>query len=133
MLHQIQRKAVLALFFVLLGINAKADNTLTIGNCNTRITSSVAIGADHGGSAIFFPATTMEGYKGCKISKVQIGMDVTTSGGALQLFLSHDLKEEPFYTETVDATKRGWNTFALKEPYVIDGQALYIGYILNGV
>ena len=133
MLYQFHRKAVIALLLVLLSVKANAVNTLTIGNCNARITSSVAIGADHGGSALFFPATTMQGYKGCKIVEVQIGMDVTTSDGALQIFLTHDLQGEPFYSETLDASKRGWNTFTLKEPYVIDGQALYIGYTLSGV
>lgn len=133
MLYQFHRNAILALLLALLGVNAYAVNTLTIGNCNTRITSSVAIGADRGGSALFFPATTMEGYKGCKIVEVQIGMDVTTSGGAVQIFLTHDLQAEPFYSETLDALKRGWNTYTLKEPYTIDGQALYIGYTLDGV
>lgn len=110
-----------------------AETTLQLGNCIGSGVSSLVISGDEGGSSLFYPSSTMQAYAGCKISKVQIGFDISTSGGAVRLFLSHDISGEPFYTQTIESTSRGWNTVVLDTPYEIDGKPLYIGYTVKGV
>ena len=53
-------------------------------------------------------------------------------GKAGAALFSHAIDEEPFYKETVDASKSRWNTFTLATPYVVDGTDLCIGYTLDG-
>lgn len=134
MAHYSKFNILLAYFIaILLSLKAgvlasQAANAVVVGNCTERISSSVA----SNGAAILLSAETTNAYKGCKITELRIGFDTSTNGGAVELFLSHDLNSEPFYKETTDASIRGWNTFTLNEPYAIDGEPLYIGYTING-
>lgn len=117
---------------VLFGIRAyAAEATLTIGNNKNSLASYEPVKGGKAGSALFFDAAYMSAYKGCRLTEVKIGVSDKTTDGAITIFLSHALGEEPFYKETVDASKKKWNTFKLATPYVVDGTDLCIGYTIN--
>ena len=119
---------------ILFGIRAyAAEATLTIGNNKTSLASYEPVKGGKAGSALFFDAAYMSAYKGCRLTEVKIGVADTTKNGAITISLSHAIDEEPFYKETVDASKKKWNTFKLATPYVVDGTDLCIGYTINDV
>lgn len=118
---------------ILFGIRAyAAEATLTIGNNKNSLTNYESVKGGKAGSALFFDAAYMSAYKGCRLTEVKIGVSDKTTDGAITIFLSHAIDEEPFYKETVDASKSRWNTFTLATPYVVDGSDLCIGYTLDG-
>lgn len=120
---------------VLLGFNAYASSkTLTIGNNKKSVTSYEPVKGDSkAGSALFFDSDYMSAYKGCELTEVTIAFADKTESDAITIFLSHAIDEEPFYQQTVSASKSKWNTFKLSTPYFIDGSSLYVGYTVSGV
>lgn len=120
---------------VLLGFNVYAGSkTLTIGNNKKSVTSYEPVKGDSkAGSALFFDSDYMSAYKGCELTEVTIAFADKTESDAITIFLSHAIDEEPFYQQTVSASKSKWNTFKLSTPYVIDGSNLYVGYTVSGV
>ena len=115
-------------------LHATAENTLVLGNCRSNVATYLPVSAtDTAGAVLFYPQTTMQAYKGCQITEFSIAFNNKTTGGAVTLFLSHGIHEAPFYTQTADAKKNGWNTFRLTTPYDIDGRAVYIGYKVAGM
>lgn len=120
---------------VLLGFNAYAGGKkLTIGNNKNSVTSYEPVKGDSkAGSALFFDSDYMSAYKGCELTEVTIAFADKTESDAITIFLSHAIDGEPFYQQTVSASKSKWNTFKLSTPYVIDGSNLYVGYTVSGV
>lgn len=120
---------------VLLGFNVYAGSkTLTIGNNKKSVTSYEPVKGDSkAGSALFFDSDYMSAYKGCELTEVTIAFADKTESDAITIFLSHAIDEEPFYQQTVSASKSKWNTFKLSTPYLIDGSSLYVGYTVSGV
>lgn len=120
---------------VLLGFNVYAGSkTLTIGNNKKSVTSYEPVKGDSkAGSALFFDSDYMSAYKGCELTEVTIAFADKTESDAITIFLSHAIDGEPFYQQTVSASKSKWNTFKLSTPYVIDGSNLYVGYTVSGV
>lgn len=91
---------------ILFGIRAyAAEATLTIGNNKNSLTNYESVKGSKTGSALFFDAAYMSAYKGCRLTEVKIGVSDKTTNGAITIFLSHAIGEEPFYKETVDASK----------------------------
>lgn len=94
---------------ILFGIRAyAAEATLTIGNNKNSLASYEPVKGGKAGSALFFDAAYMSAYKGCRLTEVKIGVSDKTTDGAITIFLSHAIDEEPFYKETVDASKSRW-------------------------
>lgn len=120
---------------VLLGFNVYAGSkTLTIGNNKKSVTSYEPVKGDSkAGSALFFDSDYMSAYKGCELTEVTIAFADKTESDAITIFLSHAIDGEPFYQQTVSASKSKWNTFKLSTPYLIDGSSLYVGYTVSGV
>lgn len=120
---------------VLFGFKAfAAETTLTIGNNKNSVTNYETVKSDAtAGSAIFYGSDYMSAYKDCRLTEVTIAFADKTKGGAITIFLSHAIGEEPFYQQTVDASTSKWNTFKLTTPYVVDGSDLCIGYTVSGV
>lgn len=120
---------------VLFGFKAfAAETTLTIGNNKNSVTNYETVKSDAtAGSAIFYGSDYMSAYKDCRLTEVTIAFADKTQGGAITIFLSHAIGEEPFYQQTVDASTSKWNTFKLTTPYVVDGSDLCIGYTVSGV
>lgn len=120
---------------VLFGFKAfAAETTLTIGNNKNSVTNYETVKSDAtAGSAIFYDSDYMSAYKDCRLTEVTIAFANKTQGGAITIFLSHAIDEEPFYQQTVDASTSKWNTFKLTTPYVVDGSDLCIGYTVSGV
>lgn len=120
---------------VLFGFKAfAAETTLTIGNNKNSVTNYETVKSDAtAGSAIFYGSDYMSAYKDCRLTEVTIAFANKTQGGAITIFLSHAIGEEPFYQQTVDASTSKWNTFKLTTPYVVDGSDLCIGYTVSGV
>lgn len=113
--------------------NVQAENTLMLGNGRNIVATQKQTAGEVNGSALFFDKEYMSAYKGCTISDISVSIIVRSStGNTLRLFLTHDLNGEPVYETTLNTWKAGWNKVTLETPYVIDGEALYIGYEVTG-
>ncbi len=112
-----------------------ADDALRLGFCkgNGVVYEQVSATDGVGGSAILLPAEKMQTMKGCSISVVNISFESKPAADAVKIFISKDLSAAPLYSETVSATKSGWNAFTLSTPYIIDGESIYLGYEASGL
>lgn len=130
------RKAMCAIFAAsaLLAVqNVQADNSLMLGNGRNVVVTQKQVQGETNGSALFFDKEYMSAYKGCTISEINVSIIARSStGNTLRLFLTHDLNGEPVYETTLTTWKAGWNKVTLETPYVIDGEALYLGYEVTG-
>ncbi len=112
-----------------------SDDALRLGFCkgNGVVYEQVSTADGVGGSAILLPKEKMQTLKGSTISAVNISFESKPAADAVKIFISKDLNAAPVYTETVSATKSGWNAFALTTPYTIDGESIYLGYEVSGL
>ena len=76
----------------------------------------------------------MTAYKGCTISAIKVGLNTASvdDKDTLRVFITNDLNGKPLYEQEQTSWTRSWNTITLNTPFVIDGQALYIGYEVSG-
>lgn len=113
-----------------------AENQLTLGNSKNSITQyqQISQNTDKAGAALFYPADFMSVYKGCTISEIKVGINTASTGDkdTLRVFITNDLNGKPLYEQTQTSWVRSWNTIKLDKPFVIDGQALFIGYEVSG-
>ena len=113
-----------------------ADNAteLKLSNCKSTIVAylSVSRSLDSGQAALYFPAETMAAYKGCQIASINVGVMGKTEADALRVFITDDLNGDPIVEKSDSASKGGWTTVTLDEPYTITGEAIYVGYELSG-
>lgn len=131
----IREKSLLALLTLALCVfysQVKAS-TLNLGNCKNAVSSYMQVkDTKTAGAALFYPSSTMKAYKGCELTEFHIAFPSSTKDGAVTLFLTKGIDQEPFFTYTTDAPRSGWNTLTLPTPYTIDGEDIYIGYTVNG-
>ena len=110
-------------------VHVFAQKSIVLGNCTESLVSYQTVSKTQpSGSAIFYPASVMEAYKGNAVTQVSLALASKAAEGDVEIFLSGDIGGEPFYTQTCGALNARWNTVKLTTPYTIDGSALYIGY-----
>lgn len=83
--------------------------------------------------AVEFPAGYMKTLAGNRITRVRLPLAMMPSEQDNELFLSHDLSGEPFYTQTIEQLNEGWNEVVLSEPYEItgEGEDLFVGFSIK--
>jgi len=120
---------------LLLCLPARAqETTLTLGNCTRSVVTYEAVNTQtrYGGSALFYPATTMRMYAGCRITGFYVSLTNWKDIETLRVFVTRDLAAAPLCEREVKPESGGWVYVPLAEPCVPDGGALYVGYTVQG-
>lgn len=105
-----------------------------IGYCAEDTTNHHAEGVKNQvayiGATVKFPASTMQAYKGNKITKIRIavGEGLTTTRVIIRV---GSLTARPAVNQLAGTVLRGWNEIELDSPYEIDGSDIYVGYSGN--
>lgn len=124
--------ALVAVAFLALKVSADTA-TMTIGRASGRSVTYEQVGkTDTAGCAVFYPAATMQAYKGCRITRVQLQTYTRTGKDSLRIVIARAPGKKPLYTQTVHEEVEGWADIALDTPYGIDGDDLFIGYTVVG-
>ncbi len=119
--------------FAALSAGAVFAEDMVIGNSAGSSVAFETVGSsEEAGSALFYPASTMQAFNGCSITKVEIGFQNKTEENAVTVFVSKSLDGEPVYKENFTASASGRNTFTLSTPVSLDGEGVYIGYTVKG-
>ncbi len=110
-------------------------DSLRLGNTGRMPVFYQSLTATDGpsGAAIVVPATTMQLYRGCRLTDVYVYVYETGDGGPFRVFLSHEPGGEPVAEQTFAPEAFRWNRVTLAEPYEPDGRALCIGYEGGGL
>ncbi|MBQ5880486.1 MAG: hypothetical protein IIW61_02600, partial [Bacteroidaceae bacterium] len=125
--------SILLLF--LLGLTASAQtDSINLGNCTKKVVLYETLDSKNapGGSALFYPAETMQKYAGCNITDIVLFPSNWKSITSLRVFLSKSLTEPFDYVQEVTLDHGNWVNVRLNTPYVLDGGELYIGYLVKG-
>ena len=125
---------VLTAFFAFSGTSAQNVTSMTVGNSNGRSVGLEPVSnTEAAGAAIHYPASTMQAFKGSKITQVKIVLQSATEQDGLTFFVARNLDDAPLYEEHFTAESAGTKVFDLKTPYTVDGGELFIGYTVKGV
>ncbi|MBD5204244.1 MAG: Omp28-related outer membrane protein [Bacteroidales bacterium] len=119
---------LLVLSFIAMVIPSMAD-TMEFGYCGPiggTFGSGNAVGTTYG-EALEIPAATAASYDGCKITGVSVGFG-TAEKCEVEVFLSTNLKKDPFYTQKATVKPNQFTVVELDEPYEITGKRVYVGY-----
>lgn len=79
------------------------------------------------GMAIYITKEKAQLLKGAKIVGIQSAFG-TSQVQNLKLFITKTLHEEPFFEQDATGASTSWKSFSFDTPYVMDGEAFYIGY-----
>lgn len=112
--------------------NADENPSLILGNCR-KMTISYEGTSGTSGSALHYGAETMAAYKGCTISEVRVDLSGASATDSIRVFISSSLTGEPLAEQRYTSTKAGWTTITFDQPYTITGEAIYIGYEMQGL
>lgn len=118
----------LTLMLAAAALGARAD-VLNFGYCTDNLSGLSHNQADVWlAGAIRIPAAQSAAFEGNSISKVSIGFGASTPK-RVTVFLTHDLSQEPFYTQTANLKVNRFNDVPLTTPYALgEDRDLYIGY-----
>ena len=132
-LCKITTKTVSLMLAVFASLPSSADENMQLGfyEGNSVTFIQVKEGAT-GGSALYFPATTMQAYAGCEITDINVSFFNRSDETEVKVFITTSLDAEPLYQQDVKGVSRGWNKITLDTPFEIDGSAVYIGYEMTG-
>lgn len=86
--------------------------------------------ATSGKAAIYVPAEVAQVYKGLKLTGVRVNLESIVD--ELSVWATPSLDGTPFATKSVDGANKGANVVKFDEPYVITGEAFYVGYEFKG-
>lgn len=105
--------------------SAKATS-MVYGYCGEMKNAlSAGVNKEHK-AAILISEETARKLQGNTLSDILIA--IGNKGTKASIFLTHDLSEEPFYTQPTTLNEQSWNTVSLTTPYLIEGKEFYIGY-----
>lgn len=122
---------VLLMLSVSLNVNA---DSVKLGYSEGNVVSyyQVTKDAPAGGSAVYFPATLMQAYNGAEIVSFHLYSSVKDNM-TVHFSISSSLDGEPLYEQTVTLDKYGWNEVKLDKPFRLDGSAIYMSYLAEGI
>lgn len=125
--------AVVVLLMLSASLNANADS-VKLGYSEGNVVSyyQVAKDAPAGGSAVYFPVTLMQAYNGAEIVSFHLYSSVM-GNTTVHFAISGSLDGEPLYEQTVTLDKYGWNEVKLDKPFRLDGSAIYMSYLAEGI
>ena len=123
---------VLAAFVGLMPLTAGADEIVlsNVSSTGTALMEQVKSGVEAPGEALFFPASTMQAYKGCTIRTIKVAVCGATDEG--RVFVTSDLNGTPLAEQAFTTAGSGWVDVTLDSPYVVDGSAIYVGFEAKG-
>ena len=123
------------LLLLLLSMTASAQtDSINLGNCTKNVVLYETLDSPTapGGSALFYPASTMQKFAGCKITNIVLFPSNWRNITSLRIFISRSLKEPFDYEQEVKLDHGNWVNVPLSTPYVPDGGDLYIGFFVKG-
>ena len=108
------------------------EESIQFGYCEGKCSGIGGINPNHYiCGAIELPANVTEIFSGNHISAVNIHYGYGKAKD-ITLFLTYDLKNEPFYTQEYTISKiRNWNKITLNTPYEFENKKVYIGYYVR--
>lgn len=111
-----------------LACSSMSADILNFGYCTDELTG---VGHNMEGvnmaAAMRVPADLAKEFAGNKIKTVSIGFGASTPK-RVTLFLTYDLAEEPFYTQTANLKVNRFNDVPLTTPYEFEDRDVYVGY-----
>lgn len=125
--------SAVVLLMLSVSLNVNADS-VKLGYSEGNVVSyyQVAKDAPAGGSAVYFPATLMQAYNGAEIVSFHLYSSVKDNM-TVHFYISSSLDGEPLYEQTVTLDKYGWNEVKLDKPFRLDGSAIYMSYLAEGI
>ena len=99
-----------------------------------RSCQQISKNTDKAGSALYYPADFMTAYKGCTISAIKVGLNTASvdDKDTLRVFITNDLNRSPFTSRSKLRGRVAGTQSRSTLSFVIDGQALCIGYEVSG-
>lgn len=107
-----------------------APDSIFLGNCQGRGVSFA--GNNVTGGALFYPQSYMESYKGNYLECIYLYVNYPSMVKSLRVFLSKNLSEPYDFIFNAQASRTGWNKINLDTPCELDGNGLYLGFIMEG-
>lgn len=125
--------SAVVLLMLSVSLNVNADS-VKLGYSEGNVVSyyQVTKDAPAGGSAVYFPATLMQAYNGAEIVSFHLYSSVKDNM-TVHFYISSSLDGEPLYEQTVTLDKYGWNEVKLDKPFRLDGSAIYMSYLAEGI
>lgn len=121
---------VLATLSCLIPSSSKAQG-MTLSNADgvaVVLMEQVKNNVETAGEALFFPASTMQAYKGCRIESVTVAINNATEDNGGKVFIRRSIGSDDIVSKTFTAAGKGWIKITFDTPYVIDGDDIFIGF-----
>lgn len=127
-------ECLLFLLFLCAPLRGQEAASLQLGNCTKSVVTYETLSnkTKEGGSALFFPASTMQMYAGCRVTGFFVNVTNWKDIELLRVFVARSLDAAPLAVEELKPVSGGWQYVPLPEPYVPDGNAVYVGYTVKG-
>lgn len=112
--------------------NAEAQtSSLLWGYCNDTIQACTGLNREaEGAGAIYVPAEQAALFAGSRLTGVRLGFHQQAADA--EIFVTADLNGTPAYTQAAGTLQRGWSEVTLDEPFLLDGNAFYVGFTATG-
>lgn len=111
---------------------AEGDPTLILGI--SRNMSTVYEGTSGtSGAAVHYGVTTMKAYQGCTITELRVDLGAASGTDSIRAFVASSLTGQPLAEQRFTSTGAGWATIVFDQPYTVTGEAVYIGYEMQGL
>lgn len=109
--------------------------SLELGNCTKSVVAYEALSTKTrtGGSALVYPASTMQMYAGCRITGFYVSVSNWKDVETLRVFIAREPGGEPLAEQAVKPESGGWVHVPLAEAYVPDGSPICVGYTVEGI
>lgn len=127
-------KCLLLFLFLCAPLCGQEAVSLELGNCTKSVVTYESLGnkTKEGGAALFYPASTMRMYAGCRLTGFFVHVSNWKNVETLRVFVARQLDADPLAVREVKPESGGWLYVPLAEPYVPDGGAVYVGYTVKG-
>ena len=102
---------------------------VVFGYCGDIKEKCIEVSSGFGAAAaIEIPELNAQAFVGKELSAVSIGFG-SGKNREIELFLTYDLKGEPFYTQKAQLENdNSFNEVALATPYTVEGKSFFVGY-----
>lgn len=122
---------LISALMLLTGFCTSASTVLNYGYCTDEI---LGIGCNSPGkwmaAAVKIPAEQAQAFAGSRITHISVGFARSTPK-RVYVFLSHDLTQPPFYTQTANLRINQFNNVPLLETYTLGNEDIYVGYYIQ--
>lgn len=124
-------KKFFSTLLLMLAMVSAAQAKFTYWSYADKDTNGAFGSATKGKAAIYIPAEVAQIYKGLKLTGVRVGLE--RSVDELAVFATTDLNSSStLASKTADRGNVGTNVVKFDDPYIITGEAFYVGYEFSG-